>query len=157
MSLMTLGPVRADGDSLPPAATAQVRSYPRAFVQDFYRGWRRTDLHHLMHQVVGDAIQVVIEGHVIVDIDPRPRPLAHVEVFAGQRPECGLVERFENARPAAVTLAAGPAVEPVEQLSDRLVDFFQGEELAMAQSRDDPALGHLHRAFHDRLVPRLVW
>jgi hypothetical protein len=60
-----------------------------------------------VHQVVRDAIQVVIEGHVIIDMDSRPRPLAHVEVFAGQRPECGLVERFEDAGWNAVRLHPG--------------------------------------------------
>src|ERR1043166_3476456 len=110
-----------------------------------------------MHQVVGNAVQVVIEGHVIVDIDPRPRPLAHVEAFAGQRSESRLVERFEDARAAAVTLAKGPVVEPVEKLSNRLVVFFQREELAMAQSGNDPTLGDLHGAFHDSLVPRFIW
>jgi hypothetical protein len=68
-----------------------------------------------MHEVVGNAVRVGIEGNVIVDIGPRARPLAHVEAFAGQRFQSRLVERFEDTRPAAIPLAEGPVIEPVEQ------------------------------------------
>ncbi len=47
-------------------------------------------------------------------------------------------------------------VEPVEQLANRLVGFFQREELAVAKCCNDPALGNLHGTFHDRFVPRFV-
>ena len=70
--------------------------------------------------------------------------------------QCRFVERFEDTRPAAIPLAEGPVVEPLEQLANRLVGFRQREELAVPQCRHDPALGHLHGIFHDRLVPRLV-
>lgn len=59
MSLVTLGPVHPNCDCLSPAATAQVLCHPRALVQDLHRRGRRADLDHLMHQVVGNAVQVV--------------------------------------------------------------------------------------------------
>ena len=71
-----------------------------------------------MHQVVGDAIEVGIEGHVVVDVDAGAGPLAQIERLQRQRFQGRFVDRFEHGRPASIALAEGPVVQLGEQLAD---------------------------------------
>jgi len=93
MRLMALGTVLVDADDLPASATARVRSHAAASMEDLDRGRRRADFDHLLHQRVGHAVEVAIEGHVVVDVDRCTRPLAHVETLRRQ----GLKRRFVQA------------------------------------------------------------
>ena len=104
MRAVTLGAMLVVGDGLPASAAAQVRSHARAFVQDLDRGGRRANLHQLVHQVVGHAVEVGIEGHVIVDVDAGARPFAQIERFGGQWLQRGFVDGFPHAGPSAVLL-----------------------------------------------------
>ena len=153
---MALGPVLLVGNGLFPTATAHMRCHSPAFVQDLYRDRRRTDLHGFLHQVVGHAVEVPVEGHVVVDVHPCLRPFADLESLWGHRLQRRLVEGFEDTGAAAVPLAEGPVVDPMEQFADGLVGFCQREELTVPQRRQDPTLRHLHGVFHDRLVSRLI-
>ncbi len=107
---MTPGPVLFIGDDLPASATAQVRSDAHAFVQYFCRGWRRTNLDQLVHQVVRNAVEVRIECHVIVDVDAGARPLAQIERFHRQRLQGRFVDRFPNACPRSIFLTERPVI-----------------------------------------------
>ncbi len=128
------------GDGLPAPAAAQVRSNARAFVQDLYRGWCGTDFDQLMHQVVGHAIEVRIERDVIVDVDADPRPFAQIEWFHRQRLQGHFVDRFPNRRPRPILLTKRPVIQLAQQFADGNIQLFEGEELAVAQRRHDPAL-----------------
>lgn len=90
-------------------------------------------------------------------IHARPRPLTHIERLQRQRLQRGFVHSFPRAGAGAFFFAEGPVVQFVEQFADRLIEFFQRKELAMAQRRHDPALGHLHRAFDLGFIARLAW
>lgn len=68
MSLVTLGSVLVIGDRFPPAAAAHVGSDAHSFVENLHRCGRRANLYRFMHQVVGHAVQIRVEGHVIIDI-----------------------------------------------------------------------------------------
>jgi hypothetical protein len=57
----------------------------------------------------------------------------------------------KHRRAASVALAKGPVVQLGEQLADGQVEFFEREELVVAQRRHDPALCDLHRIFDFRL------
>src|ERR1019366_6439320 len=66
-----------------------------------------------------------------------------------------MIQQFEETAAAAVALAKGTLVEPHEQLPDRLVEFGQGEELTLPQSRQYPALHNLYSGFHFGFVAGL--
>jgi len=76
-------------------AAAQMGGDARPFVQNLHRGGRGTNLDQLMHQVVGDAVEVGIEGHVVVDVDAGAGPLAPIERLQGQRFPGWFVDHLE--------------------------------------------------------------
>jgi hypothetical protein len=92
-------------------AAAKVGGHASAFVQDLNNGWRRADLHQLVHQVVGHAVEVPIEGHVVINIDAGARPLTQIEGFHRKRFQRGLVDRFLYAGARAVFLAERPVIQ----------------------------------------------
>jgi len=81
MGLMTFGTVLVLGDRLTSPAIAHVGSDPGSFMKDLHRGRSGADFHELLHQGVGHAVEVPIEGNVVIDVDGGPRPLAHVEAL----------------------------------------------------------------------------
>jgi len=85
MRTMTLGAVLVVRDGQSASAIAQVRCNARTFVQNLNGGGCGTNLYQLMHQVVGHAVEVGIEGHVVVDVDAGARPLAQIEGLSRQR------------------------------------------------------------------------
>ena len=92
-----LGRCSSIGDGLPAPAAAQVRGHARAFVQDLDRGGRRADLDQFVHQVVGHAVEVGIEAHVVIDVDAGARPLAQIERLDRQRLQSRFIDGFANA------------------------------------------------------------
>jgi hypothetical protein len=81
MGLMTFGTVLVLGDCLTSPAIAQVGSDPGSFMKDLHRGWSGADFHELLHQGVGHAVKVSIEGNVVIDVDGGPHPLTHIEAL----------------------------------------------------------------------------
>ena len=113
MRLVALGPVLMVGDGFSPATTAHMRCHAHALVQDLDGRHRRADLHNLLHQVVRHAVEVPVEGYVIVDVHARTCPFADLESLSRQWLQRRFVERFEDTRATAIPLAEGPVVEPV--------------------------------------------
>ena len=72
MNAMTFGSMLFLGDNLPAPTAAHMGCDTRAFMQDLYRSGREPNLDRFLHQVVGNAVQVRIEGHMIVDVDAGP-------------------------------------------------------------------------------------
>ena len=70
-----------------------------------------------------------------------------------QRLQRRLVQLREQRGAAALALAERPLIQPHQQLGDGLVDFLQGEELALAQGGHDPALDYLNAHLRLGLVP----
>ena len=68
MGLMASGTMLVLGDRLTPSATAQVGSDLAALVKDLHRGWSRAYFYNLLHQRVGYAVEVPVEGDVVVDV-----------------------------------------------------------------------------------------
>src|SRR5579863_9446471 len=108
MRAVALGAMLLVGDGLSTAAAAQVGRHARAFVQDLDHGGRGADLYQLVHQVVGHAVEVRVEGNVVVDVDTSARPLAQVERLGGQGLQGGPVDGFPYTCPSAVPFAEGP-------------------------------------------------
>src|ERR1700693_2321046 len=95
MRTMTLGAVLVVSDGQAASAIALVRCDARTFVQNLDGGGCGTNLDQLMHQVVGNAVEVGIEGHVIVDVDAGARPLAQIERLGRQRVQSGVFDGLE--------------------------------------------------------------
>src|SRR5438309_9007037 len=92
---------------------------------------------------------------MIVEFDLPLAPAADLETIGGKRAQSGLIHSSEQARPRAFAFAKWLVVEPNEQFRNGFVHLEEAEERTLAQSGDDPALHHLHRAFHFGFVARL--
>jgi len=101
---------------------------------------RQVRFYLLVYQRVRDAVIVPLDFNVIVDVDFGRLPLSKPVARGRQRFQRRLVELREQAGAVAFTLAERPPVEPHQQLGNSLVDLIEGEELAFAQGRDDPAI-----------------
>ena len=100
-------------------------------------------LHLLVHERVGDRVEVPVERDVVVDVHPRPTPL---RVLEGRRRQGRSAGRSSCSKSCCVSCrrAAWPIVEVIEQLADPGVQLGERGEDVVAQSRENPSLHHLH-------------
>src|ERR1700756_815434 len=106
---MALWSVLFFGEHLTSSTTAEMRSHTLSPVKDLYSGRCGSHFHQLLDQRVRHAVEVAVEGDVIVDVHAGSGPLAHVEPFGRQRTQCAAFEQFPN----------------------RAICFVQSEELVM--------------------------
>src|SRR5450830_1973579 len=99
---------------------------------------------------------MAVNFDVVVDVYPYLFPFGVDVWMFWQRLQRGLVEGFEGRAARARQLLEGLLVDTIEQYADRHVEFAQGEKLAVAQGRQDPALDHLDSDFDLGLVPRFT-
>src|SRR6266516_1559399 len=85
MRLVTLRPVFSLREHLFSSMTTDVRGHPLSLVKNLDGRWCRSNFHAFLHQRVGHAVEVGVEGDVVVDVDSGVGPLAHVERLGGQR------------------------------------------------------------------------
>src|SRR2546421_7189263 len=93
MRLVTLLPVFSLRELLLSSMPPDVRGYPLSLVKDLDSGWCRSNFYRFLHQRVRHAVEVGVEGDVVVDVDSGVGPLAHVERLGGARAESGAVKR----------------------------------------------------------------
>src|SRR5213595_330760 len=124
MCLMTLRPVFSLRDGLFSSMTTDVRGYPLSLVKDLDGGGCRSNFHAFLHQRVGHAVEVGVEGDVVVDVDSGVGPLAHVERLGGQRLQSAAFNRCEDTGTRSLALPERSLIQPLEQLADRTVDIF---------------------------------
>src|SRR5271169_150194 len=96
MCLVTLRPMFSLRERLLSSMTADVRGYPLSLVKDLDGGRCRSNFHAFLHQRVGHAVKVGVEGDVVVDVDSCVGPLAHVERLSGQRSQSVAFHRREH-------------------------------------------------------------
>ena len=89
MRLMALRTMLVMADALVAFARAQMRSHAFAAMKDLNSGGRGADLHRFAGQRVRHAVPVTVEGHVIIDVHARLRPLAQVVTVAGNGCKAG--------------------------------------------------------------------
>src|ERR1700730_16415186 len=85
MRLVTLGPMCSLGDDLLSATPTKMGGHALPLVEDLYDWGSCSHFHQFLHQRVGHTVQVGLEGDVVIDVHPGPRPLAHVEWLGRQR------------------------------------------------------------------------
>jgi len=71
MRLVALRPVFSLREHLFSSMTTDVRGYPLSLVKDLDGGRCRSNFHAFLHQCVGQAVEVGVEGDVVVDVDSR--------------------------------------------------------------------------------------
>src|ERR1700722_10139466 len=131
MRLMAFRPVLFLGEHLTSSTTAEMRSHTLSPVKDLYGGRCGSYFHQLLNQRVRHAVEVGVEGDVVIDVHACAGPLAHVEPFGRQRAQCAAFERSEYAGTRSFALSKRSLVQPFEQFPDRTIYFFQPEELVM--------------------------
>jgi pimeloyl-ACP methyl ester carboxylesterase len=72
------------------------RGYPLALVKDLDGRRCRSQFHAFLHQRVGHAVEVGVEGDVIVDVHSSVELLVHVERLGGQRSQGRAFNRGEH-------------------------------------------------------------
>jgi hypothetical protein len=121
MCLMALGPMLFLREHLLPSAATNVRSDALSLVEDLYRGRCRSNFHEFVNHVVGDAVEVRVEGDVVIDIHPCAGPMTHIEAFGRQWAQSAFLDRSEPAGTRAFSLAERSMVQTLQQFSDRLI------------------------------------
>jgi len=144
------------GDGLSVTSRTQMGSHALTLVEKLNGRGRGAHFHQFLYQVVRHAVKVRVEDDVVIDVDPCAGPLAQIERLGRQRFQRGLVNSHELRRPRAFSFAEWSLVDAVPQFADGLVQLLDGEELPVAQRRDDPTLGQLYARFDLGFVARLI-
>src|SRR2546425_11427396 len=105
MRLVTLRPVFSLREHLFSSMPPDVRGYPLSLVKDLDSGWCRSNFYRFLHQRVRHAVEVGVEGDVVVNVDSGVGPLAHVERLGGQRAQSVGFNRSEHTRTGSLTLS----------------------------------------------------
>src|SRR5260370_31440297 len=121
MCLVALRSVFALREQLLSSMTTNVRGYPQSLVKDLDGGRCRSNFHAFLHQRVGHAVEIGVEGDVVVDVDSGVGPLAHVERLGRQRSQSGAFNRCEYTGTRAFPLPEWSLVHPLQPSPDPLV------------------------------------
>src|SRR6266480_4822064 len=132
MCLVALRLVLCLRDGLFSSMTTDVRGYPLSLVKDLDGGGCRSNFHAFLHQRVGHAVEVGVEGDVVVDVDSGIGPLAHVERFGGQRSQSIAFDRSEHTGTRSLALPKWSLVQPLEQFADRIIQIREPKKLLVA-------------------------
>src|ERR1700676_5520189 len=114
ISLMRLGAVLGNGGSAMALMAADMTGHPQSAVKDLYRGGRSAYFYFLLDQLIRHAVPVVIEGHMVIDVDAMGFPVAVLIALCWQWTQHRLIEQFEKAAAATVTFAKRTLIEPCE-------------------------------------------
>src|SRR5580700_1861980 len=121
MRLVTLRSVFSLREHLFSSRTTDVRGYPLSLVKDLDGRWCRSNFHAFLHQRVGHAVKVGVEGDVVVDVDSRVGPLAHVKRLGGQRSQSVAFDGCEHTGARSLALFERSLVQPLKQFANRTI------------------------------------
>src|SRR5580698_9445608 len=132
MCLVTLRPVFSLREHLFSSLTTDVRSYPPPLVKDLDGRRCCSNFHAFLHQRVGYAVEVGLEGDVVIDVNSRVGPLAHVEGLGRQRSQSVAFDRGELTGARSFALPERSLVQPLKQFANRMVQIRQPKKLLVA-------------------------
>ena len=98
-------------------------------------------VYRLRDQLVRHTVEMVVQFHVIVDVDPQRLPLAEAVGLGRKRLQGGAVELAKQIPAAARALFEGTMIQAIEPFGNRLVQREQIEESLVTERGDDPTLG----------------
>src|SRR5690606_477060 len=108
---MGRGPVGRSRDVLTLSGKSPMGSHPDVVVEDLNRGIREASLHLRVDEGVGNAVVVLLDLDVIVDVDRAPLPMPDLVALRGEGPKQRTVELFEKLAPAHPELLEGTSAE----------------------------------------------
>src|SRR5258706_3266478 len=114
MCLVALRSVFSLREHLFSSMTTNVRGYPQSLVKDLDGGRCRSNFHAFLHQRVGHAVEIGVEGDVVVDVDSGVGPLAHVERLGKQRSPNGAFNPCEYTCTRCFSLPGWALGQPLE-------------------------------------------
>src|ERR1700675_82983 len=133
MRLVTLRPVFSLREHLFSSMSTDVRGYAQSLVKDLDGGRGRSNFHAFLHQCVGHAVEVGVEGDVVVDVDSGVGPLAHVERLGGQRSQSVAFNGSEHTGTRSFALPEWSLVQPLEQFANRIIQIRQAKKLLVGE------------------------
>src|SRR5436190_2996370 len=129
---MRLGPVLGNGRSAIGHMAACMAGHAHTAMEDLYSRGSGAYLYVLLGELIRHAVPVMIEFHVVIDVDAMALPIAILIALCGQGAQHRFVQQFKLASARTLTLAEWPFIQPDEQLRNRFVEFSQREELSLA-------------------------
>ena len=135
---------------------AQMRGDTLAAQEDLDGFERDPGLDLLMHEVVGDAVVMLGDLDMIIEVHPATLPLGILVRFIRQWRECRTIELVEQFAPASSPAPQWTIVQIDEKRADRLVESGEREEAAIAQTRQNPSTDDLDADFHFGFIPRTI-
>ena len=102
------GRTRRDAPSTP---APDVSRHAVAVVEDLHRGGREAHLHLLSDEAVRNAVEVVLDGDVVVDADSGLAPLGVLVARAGKRLQSGPLHALEQRATSSLELLEGAIVQ----------------------------------------------
>ena len=117
----------------------QMRRHPLAAEEDLDGLLGDASLDLLMHEVVRDAVVMLSDLDVIVEVDPAALPLGILVRFIRQRGERRMIELLEQVAPTSSPAPERSIVQLDKKRVDRLIEGGKREEAAVAQARQNPS------------------
>src|SRR5882724_6776706 len=102
---------------------ARMAGHAHTAMEDLYDRGRGAHLYLLLGELIRHAVPVVIELHVVIDVDAMGLPIAILVALSGQSAQRRCVQQFKLASAGALTFAEWPVIQPDEQLRNRLVEL----------------------------------
>ena len=93
-------------------------------MKDLHGGGGPACVHLLPNQLVGHAVVMPLQLHVVIDVHPQSLPVAKAVRLGGQRSQDGAIQLAEQIPAAALTFLEGPMIQPIPQFCDGLVQSF---------------------------------
>ena len=119
--------------------------------EDFYCGPGKTHIHLLLDVLIRHGIIHAFYADVVVILDSSHLPDCQLKRCSRKRQQEQFLLRKASYQ-VALSFLEGLVVEGFQLLTDCLIQFREGQKLAIAQRRQNPGGDHTHRALHKGLV-----
>lgn len=149
--------VRGHGAKAAGPAVADMAGDALGTVEQFDRARGDARLQDLAHQGVRNAIAMLLDFHVIVDVDRDGLEVRDLITLHRQGLQCRRIELGKGAGAAARQFLERAFVESLEQGEDRAVDVVERGEFLVPQARHDPAFNDLDSGLDLAFVLWRVW
>src|SRR6266700_1749764 len=111
MALMRLGPVLCNGGGAIGHMTACMAGHAHTAMEDLDSRGRGAYLYLLLGELIWHAVPVMIEVHVVIDVDAMGLPIAVLVALCGQCTQHRFIKQFKLASARALTFAERPVVQ----------------------------------------------
>src|SRR5258706_2567763 len=135
---------------------AQMRRHPLAAEEDLDGLLGDASLNLLMHEVVRDAVVMLGDLDVIIEVDPAALPLGILIRFIRQGGERRMIELLEQVAPTSPPAPERSIVQLDKERVNCLVEGGEREEAAVAQTRQNPSPDDLDPDFDLGFFPRPI-